>query len=524
MSELQEKQGYAAVIEKIADDLLGFVSMEVPDECEYCVSQIEDTVKSLLDFDKPKIMVYGVYNSGKSTLINSLMKQEVAEMADRPMTDKIAEFDRGEYILVDSPGIDAPIAHEAVTNEFLNKCHIILFVISSKGGFEGAYNYKKMAELIKKDIPFVIVLNERGYAINKEWTPEEKTLRKAEHEQELKSVQYKIIENLTRVTGDKNITSKYEVYVLNAKKALTGIQRNRLQLYEASNVGVLDQRIVQLVQSGSAMRVLRQPVTNLKVCFDYIEAHIAQQMQEGSVSNFAVKIDVLRKKQENLKDEMRILIRQATSIRVDEIASLYVTNDAEAAESVEYTIFQDVEDKYTSKLTEVLTYIERSFRDIDGVSSMTDSSSNLDFNLKEKNYSKRNISVQETGEERDTFHEEEKKGFFDFLKSRKKREEEKRERLEREAALMNEQNQNKLNEQMRIRQEARQIAASDMFELQNLLISIVNAGIIEKFEEIIAYIQSVDCENKQSRDEGRKKLRELADIRKVLADFENKLL
>lgn len=522
MNNLQEKQGYAAVIEKIADDLLGFVSMEVPEECEYSVAQINDTVKSLLNFDKPKVMVYGIYNSGKSTLINALMKQEVAKMADRPMTDHISEFDRGEYVLVDSPGIDAPIAHEMVTNEFLNKCHIILFVISSKGGFEGAYNYQKMAELIKKDIPFVIVLNERGYEIKSGWTIEEKLLRKAEYAQELKSVQYRIIENLTRVTNDKNITKKYEVYVVNAKKALTGIQKNRLKLYEASNVEILNQRIVQLVQSGSTIRVLRQPVTNLKVCFDYIEAHIAQQMQEGTACNFAAKIDVLRKKQENLKDEMRILIRQATSSRIEEIATFYATNNAEMAEGEEYMIFQDVEDKYTSKLTELLVYIERSFKDIDGVSSMTDSSSNLNIEIKSKDYSKRNMGVQEN-EEAITVHEEVKKGFFDFLKSRAKREEEKRERLEREAALINEQNRNKLNEKLRARQEARQIATSDMFELQNLLISTVNIGIVEKFEEIVSYIQAVDCENKQLLDEGRRKLRELAEIRKALTDFENKL-
>ena len=143
MNGLQKQQGYDDIIEEIADDLLGYVGMEIPEECEYCASQINDSVRSLLNFDKPKVMVYGIYNSGKSTLINALMKQEVAEMADRPMTDQISEFDRGEYVLVDSPGIDAPIQHEMVTEEFLNKCHIILFVISSKGGFEGLYNYQK---------------------------------------------------------------------------------------------------------------------------------------------------------------------------------------------------------------------------------------------------------------------------------------------------------------------------------------------------------------------------------------------
>lgn len=524
MSGLQKQQGYADIIEEIADDLLGFVSMEVPEECEHCVLQIDNSVRSLLNFDKPKVMVYGIYNSGKSTLINALMKQEVAEMADRPMTDQISEFDRGEYVLVDSPGIDAPIQHEMVTEEFLNKCHIILFVISSKGGFEGLYNYQKMADLIKKDIPFVIVLNERGYAIKPEWSSKEKTLRKAEHEQELKSIQYKIIENLIKVTGDKDITKKYEVYVLNAKKALAGIQKNKEPLYRSSNIDVLDKRIVQLVQGGAATKVLKQPVTNLKNCFDYIESQIARQMQEGSKNNFVTKIDILRKKQENFKDEMRILIRQATSSRIDEIASYYASNNAEAAEGEAYTIFQDVEDKYTSKLTDLLVYIERSFRDIDGISVMADASSNLLFDLKPKDYSKRNIGIVETEEKTKPIKEKEKKGFFDFLKSKRKREEEKRERLEREAELLNERNQNKLNELIRVRQEARQYAASDMFELQNILITIINAGIVEKFEEIISYVQTVDIENKQLREEGRRKLRELSAIRKKLVDFENKLL
>lgn len=518
MSGLQKQQGYADIIEEIADDLLGFVSMEIPEECEYCASQIDDSVRSLLNFDKPKVMVYGIYNSGKSTLINALMKQEVAEMADRPMTDQISEFDRGEYVLVDSPGIDAPIQHEMVTEEFLNKCHIILFVISSKGGFEGMYNYQKMADLIKKDIPFVIVLNERGYAIKPEWDSEEKASRKAEHEQELKSIQYKIIENLIKVTGDQDITKKYEVYVLNAKKALTGIQKNKEPLYKASNIDVLDKRIVQLVQGSTATKVVKQPVTNLKNCFDYIESQIARQMQEGSDNNFAAKIDILRKKQENFKDEMRILIRQATSSRVDVIASYYVSNDAEAAEGEAYTIFQDVEDKYTAKLVDLLSYIERSFSDIDEISAMTDASSNLSFDFKAKDHLK---IIDETDIKPINAAISSKKGFFDFFKSKKKREEEKREMLEREADFLNE---HKLNELIRVRQEARQYATSDMFELQNILITIVNDGIVEKFEEIISYVQTVDCENKRLREEGRRKLRELSAIRKKLVDFENKLL
>lgn len=37
-----------------------------------------------------KIMVYGVYNAGKSTLINAMAGEEVAEVGDVPVTATIA--------------------------------------------------------------------------------------------------------------------------------------------------------------------------------------------------------------------------------------------------------------------------------------------------------------------------------------------------------------------------------------------------------------------------------------------------
>lgn len=520
----KDKRDYADKLIAVSEKLLEFVSMKLPELYEICVYDIDTTVKNLLDFDKPKVMVYGIYNSGKSTLINALMKEIVAEMADRPLTDQIAEFDHGDYILVDSPGIDAPIQHEEVTNDFLNKCHIILFVISSKGGFEEKYNYQKMAELISRDIPFIIVLNERGYQIDKEWSQDEKELRKAEYDQELKSIQYKIMDNLKSVTGDQDITNKYEVYILNARKALLGIQKNNQKLYQTSNIDVLDQRIVQLVQNSDALKVLKQPVSNLKICFDYVEKCIAEQMCGEGGMDFGDKIDVLRKKQENLKDEMRIFVKQATSSRIEEIAQLYANNDAEAAEGIEYMIFEDVEDKYVSKLNDLFVYIRKKFKELEEITFMLDQDSNLMFDPKKKDYSKRNLksALKEVNNEFQA--EEVKNSFWDFLKSQKKREEEKRKRLEREADLINERNQNEMNETLRIRQEARQVASSDMFGLQNLLISVVNNGINEKFGSITEYIQEIDCRNKNLLQDGKRKMSELSEIRKILLDIENSIV
>lgn len=106
--------------------------------------QVNKKVLGLLQEQKPKVLVYGIYNAGKSTLVNVLCGKEVAEVGDRPTTAKTQPYDAGKYILMDTPGIDAPIKHEMEADENMNNCHVILFVVSSKGGFESRKNYERM--------------------------------------------------------------------------------------------------------------------------------------------------------------------------------------------------------------------------------------------------------------------------------------------------------------------------------------------------------------------------------------------
>lgn len=60
-------------------------------------------------------MVYGIYKAGKSTLINAITGKAVAEVRDCHVTWKIDEYDNGDYILVNSPGINTPIEHQQIT-------------------------------------------------------------------------------------------------------------------------------------------------------------------------------------------------------------------------------------------------------------------------------------------------------------------------------------------------------------------------------------------------------------------------
>ncbi|WP_455721832.1 GTPase [Agathobacter sp.] len=505
----------------VTNEFSEFVNIEFSNFSTYFGEQLQEGVYDLLNGDKPKVMVYGIYNSGKSTLINSLCKEEVAETADRPMTDQIAEYDKGDYYLVDSPGVDAPIQHEIVTEEHINKCHVILFVISSKGMFEDRTNYMKLVNLIKKDIPFVIVLNDRGCPISKDWTDEEKKKAKFEHDQELKIIQYKIIENLIRESNDKNIADKYEVIILNAKKAWMGVEKNKPQLYENSGVNFLEKRISQLLTSESAIGAMyKQPISNLKGCLNELEKMITQTLSGNSSEDFGLRLHTLEMKKDNILDDLRILIQQTVKNYLDELTNSYMNDDSDIFETIANSIYMDIDDKYSAKLNELLVFVDHNFKNLN---LYMDGMSNLAYESTGKKGSVLTINTDEAKEYENMQLPEEKKRWFDHFKTRKKREKEKQERLEQEATIRNERAQYKLQENIRRKQEARQLASSDLDVLMREFNTVVGQGLSEKYDEIISQIQQIDCLNKQAREDGERQMERVREFRKEILVIENSI-
>ena len=230
--------------------------------------QVNKKVLGLLQEQKPKVLVYGIYNAGKSTLVNVLCGKEVAEVGDCPTTAKTQPYDAGKYILMDTPGIDAPIEHEMEADENMNNCHVILFVVSSKGGFESRKNYERMVEMIQRGLPFYIILNDRGSA----------TTDEQEHQRELESIQQKIITNLIQVSGDDHIDEKYEVITLNTKRAWTGIQKGKQLLVEKSGIRALQLRLENLLRENGALQWLSTPLSTLKELLEKATDELQKQL------------------------------------------------------------------------------------------------------------------------------------------------------------------------------------------------------------------------------------------------------
>lgn len=114
----------------------------------------------LKDF-KPRIMIYGIYNAGKSSIINELIREDKAKVQDIPTTDSVDSYEWNGYTIDDTPGVGAPMKHEEVTQAHLKRADIVLFVMSTTGANELKQNYERMKDIVDAGKKLIIVLNQQ---------------------------------------------------------------------------------------------------------------------------------------------------------------------------------------------------------------------------------------------------------------------------------------------------------------------------------------------------------------------------
>ena len=127
-------------------------------------AEVEDLrafVELRLDDGKPIAMVYGIYNSGKSTLLNALCGRELARVANRPETDRVTPYVWEGTEILDTPGIDAPHEHERISREALDRTDVILFIMDSSSTFEESAVYDEIIKILERSKPLMIVVNNK---------------------------------------------------------------------------------------------------------------------------------------------------------------------------------------------------------------------------------------------------------------------------------------------------------------------------------------------------------------------------
>ncbi|MBH2029244.1 MAG: 50S ribosome-binding GTPase [Moraxellaceae bacterium] len=196
------------------------------------------------------IMVYGVYNAGKSTLINALIGNEVAATGDIPLTDKVTEYPCRNYMILDTPGIDAPKEHENVTKEQLEKADAVVFVVNPLGVVEEAKTLAALMDLFENRKKVFLVFNEKNQLTEEDFI-------------QLKNQTRERLQELADERHLKNILKDIPIIKMNAQMALMGKLKDKEKLVEISGCFEFEKQLDKFIESISQEDIYIRLKSNL---------------------------------------------------------------------------------------------------------------------------------------------------------------------------------------------------------------------------------------------------------------------
>lgn len=277
---------------EIANQAYDIARETVPD-AEIITSAAE--IRTHLADYQPVMMFYGTYNSGKSTLLNAILGSSVAETADKPCTMRIEEYKLGDYTIYDTPGIDAPVEHERMSREQLQRCHVITFVISTSGGFDEKDTAKEVADVFQSGKPIILVLNNKsGFEM---------------HSDDLRSVLVKFLENCMQVTGDNNLPARVRTHIVNAKTGLKGRITNKQGLYEASGVAALERELLDVLQETGGNTLLTVSLGLLGKALTDLQSRLMHTLDDQALTHYQELVQKVKKARTNFEEQVVVDIR-----------------------------------------------------------------------------------------------------------------------------------------------------------------------------------------------------------------------
>lgn len=287
------------------------------------------------------IMVYGVYNAGKSTLINALLGAERAKIADRPETDRVNRYPWREFEILDTPGIDAPITHEEVTQEQLHAADVVIFVVNPLGVIEEAKTLSTLLELVARDKKIVLVLNCKN------------PLEPMDAER-LKDELRQRLQDMALERGMPPVLQAIPIHEVNAKSALKAKLESKNNLLAKSGLPVLERELYKFLSTIQQSELITAFINRLS---GFIEDTIVLLDQQGD-SAATAKIDKfyteLAQREVTLRASLKSLA-EAKAAFIEQRAFSAIFNAPDSAQ-------ERVEQLIQTASGEILTELEAELR------------------------------------------------------------------------------------------------------------------------------------------------------------------
>ncbi len=285
------------------------------------------------------VMVYGVYNAGKSSLINAMIGKEVAPVDDIPLTDTVTEYSCGNYKVVDTPGIDAPLAHEKVTMQEMLKADAIIFVVNPTGVAEERKTLDVLLDLLKQGKKVFLVFNlksplsDNDYLILKEQT-------------------YNLLQELAEQHGLSDVLKDIPICKVNAKTALKARIKDSQKLLQHSGYLDFDKKLDEFINSISDSdinaRLELQLVNYLKIAI----ARVEENSTNALVNGYDNLIKMINKNKIHVRQEINYSIRNKRNELYRQIKSWL------------YNETTDIENKIQDRIEKVCDLLDVQLRNL----------------------------------------------------------------------------------------------------------------------------------------------------------------
>ena len=260
--------------------------MEEYGSIKEAVLRIDDLYATKLSEIKPQIMVYGIYNAGKSSIINELLGSDDARVADAPTTDSVDYYEWNGYKLADTPGVGAPIEHEYVTTEHLKKADVVIFVMSTSGSNEKAENYARMKDIVDAGKKVIIVLNDKNGDLG-------------QNDENIRVIKTKVAENMKKI-GIPDVDSKYCIIAVNAARAKKGRLENKQGMLQRSNIAELGKIVLTELKNTDNFAVIRNTIFEIEKNIEIIINNLEKCDNEEEIRCINNLLSSLRERKNNI--------------------------------------------------------------------------------------------------------------------------------------------------------------------------------------------------------------------------------
>lgn len=305
------------------------------------VAQLQQEIDQRTQNQQPVVMVYGVYNAGKSTLINALLGQEQAMMGDIPQTDRVDAYQVGDVTILDTPGIDAPIEHEQITREQLAKADAVIFVLNSDGVLEEQQTYEEIGRILRDGKPLLVVINN-------------KTSLKATDTSYM-AMMDKFRANMAQYFAqDAEVQSRLaevESFLINAKVALKGRLEHKPQLVEYSQILPLEKAVARLFKRTNSAQIAKTLAVQIQHLVQQAITAAKQGEQQAELVQLNKFIESLQNSQQQLNNKvLSFALKRKASLHQDLVAGVTAGQSQEALQP----LFDDLQQAVSGYLEEQL--------------------------------------------------------------------------------------------------------------------------------------------------------------------------